>query len=233
MSIAITASPLLLCLETSLGETGVAVTRGGRTLAFRHEAARNRQSAELVPMIESALAESGVAYGDLDALVCTSGPGSFTGIRTAIAVIRSLALALDLPVFSASTLQLLAFQAAEFVPALPITACINAFRQHVYLQPFSGQGDPLAEAREVALDDLPNAGVTLLCGNSQELLLTANPQAQPSHIILPCAPGAGTPGNPITPFRAAPHACSLLHPRTGRQTAHPNPAAKSPARPAT
>ena len=209
MSIAITHPPLLLSLETSLGETSVALTRGTSTLAFRQEPARNRQTAELVPMIEAALGEAGVKYHQLTALACTTGPGSFTGIRTAIAVVRSLSLATGLPVFSCSTLQLLAFQAAETHPTLPVTACINAFRQQVYLQPFSSLGAPLDEAQEIPLAALPIQGETLLCGNAQELLQAPNPQATPSPILLPCAQALGRlaseaetyhPRQTLTPF---------------------------------
>jgi tRNA threonylcarbamoyladenosine biosynthesis protein TsaB len=72
------------------------------------------------------LAEGGFVVGDLDRIVCGTGPGSFTGIRIGLAVARGLALALDLPL--AGVLTLVALQ--EGAPgALPI---IDGSRKEIF-----------------------------------------------------------------------------------------------------
>ena len=59
-------------------------------------------------MVEAVLAEAGAAYGDLDLLATTVGPGTFTGLRVGLAAARGLAVAGGLPVVGVTTLEALA-----------------------------------------------------------------------------------------------------------------------------
>jgi tRNA threonylcarbamoyladenosine biosynthesis protein TsaB len=58
----------------------------------------------LLPMAEEALAEAGLGWDGLTQLAVSIGPGTFTGVRTALATARGLALALDLPLVGITTL---------------------------------------------------------------------------------------------------------------------------------
>jgi tRNA threonylcarbamoyl adenosine modification protein YeaZ len=63
-----------------------------------------RQSAELLPRVLGLLASSGRTLGDLTAVAVGTGPGSFTGLRVAMALAKGLAMALDRPLVGVPSL---------------------------------------------------------------------------------------------------------------------------------
>lgn len=80
----------LLAFDTSTDRLSVAVQNGTRVL--RHSGPGGAQaSAQLIPAIQAALQEAGLALPELDAIVLGRGPGSFTGVRTACSVSQGLA----------------------------------------------------------------------------------------------------------------------------------------------
>ncbi|HBH27062.1 MAG TPA: tRNA (adenosine(37)-N6)-threonylcarbamoyltransferase complex dimerization subunit type 1 TsaB [Rhodospirillaceae bacterium] len=93
----------LLAIDTSLRACGVAVTVGPWAL----EAMARGQDARLVPLVGEVLAQAGLTYEGLTGVVVAVGPGSFTGTRVGLAAAQGLALALDIPVHGASTLDAL------------------------------------------------------------------------------------------------------------------------------
>ena len=69
---------------------------------------RPAHAAELMPAVQRAMDESGLAFGDLDAIAVGRGPGSYTGLRIGVATARALAQALGVPLRPVSSLAALA-----------------------------------------------------------------------------------------------------------------------------
>ncbi len=67
-----------------------------------------QHSPALLPQAEKLLAELGLAAGDLELIVCSLGPGSFTGIRIGLATAMGIGQARGIPVVGVSTLDALA-----------------------------------------------------------------------------------------------------------------------------
>jgi len=74
-------------------------------------------SSSLLPALNGLLREAGLAWADVDAVAFGSGPGAFTGLRTACAVTQGLALGLGCPVISLDTLMAVAEGARLASPA--------------------------------------------------------------------------------------------------------------------
>ena len=73
-------------------------------------------SQSLPPRLACMLENQGLAPTDIDLLVVGRGPGSFTGLRTGLALAQGLALGTGRPVLGLSTLTVLAFQILAAVP---------------------------------------------------------------------------------------------------------------------
>ncbi len=114
-----TTDPVVLGIETSCDETGVGIVRG-RTLLVDAVASSVEEHARfggvvpevasrahldaMVPTVERALRDSGLALADVDAGAVTSGPGLAGALLVGVAAAKALALALDVPIYGVNHL---------------------------------------------------------------------------------------------------------------------------------
>lgn len=92
---------------------------------------RLTHSETLLPMIKSMLDIAGLDKHTIDAIAVSAGPGSFTGLRIGAATAKGLALALNIPVISVSSLQAMAYGLCGVSDAV-ICPIMDARREQVY-----------------------------------------------------------------------------------------------------
>ena len=116
----------LLAIELSGPQATVALRHAGRTLEHDFTARRGRA---LVPAVAELLAEAGVERNELRAVLCGTGPGSYTGLRIAAAAAHALGFALGIPAAGVPSLHAAALQAPD---GSPVHLLLDAFRGEVY-----------------------------------------------------------------------------------------------------
>ena len=79
----------------------------------RHELLGPSASQHLLPWITELLKQEGITLRDLEAIAVGIGPGAFTGVRLAVAVVQGLALASQLPVAPVTSLDAIAASAID------------------------------------------------------------------------------------------------------------------------
>ena len=131
----------LLAIDTSTEACSVALWLDGEVVE-RFEIAPRRHTELVLPWADALLAAAGIAKSQLDAIAVARGPGAFTGVRLAVALVQGMALALDRPVVPVSTLAALACSSRGAVPSGgEILAAIDARMGEVYLGRFRFDDD--------------------------------------------------------------------------------------------
>ncbi|WP_026379865.1 tRNA (adenosine(37)-N6)-threonylcarbamoyltransferase complex dimerization subunit type 1 TsaB [Afifella pfennigii] len=151
---------ICLALDTSGELCAVALAasdKGGARLLARAEEAIGRGHAErLFPLIDQALQEAALGYGDVELVATTTGPGSFTGVRIGVAAARGLALALAIPARGIDVLEAMIEAARGTVTGGVIAALLPAGRGNLYLRAEAAAGGVLLASRRLAEADAPS-----------------------------------------------------------------------------
>lgn len=104
----------LLAVDTSGPVCGVSVLVDG---VIRYECAVQNKlthSANLMPMVDTALSASSLSLSDLDRLAVVVGPGSFTGVRIGVSTVKALAHGAGKPCVAINALEAMAAGVTEF-----------------------------------------------------------------------------------------------------------------------
>ncbi|NQW16193.1 MAG: tRNA (adenosine(37)-N6)-threonylcarbamoyltransferase complex dimerization subunit type 1 TsaB [Chloroflexi bacterium] len=95
-------TPIVLSIDTSTRRAGVAVSNGVNSAAKTWRSNQNH-GRELLPNINSVLAEAGVSLQDVELIAVAKGPGGFSALRVGISTAKGLTLSNDVPLIGVST----------------------------------------------------------------------------------------------------------------------------------
>ena len=178
MSVAV---PVLLALDTATDRVHAALAVGTavQTLDLPGGA---QASSQLLPALQGLLRDAGLTWSDLDAIAFGSGPGAFTGLRTACSVTQGLALGADCPVIVLDTLMAVAEDARQqapqgCVPGDVVWVLQDARMEELYVGAFTWDGTDWQVAQAAQLwpltepvarwgQDARAAAGLHLCGNA-------------------------------------------------------------------
>jgi tRNA threonylcarbamoyl adenosine modification protein YeaZ len=173
----------ILALDTSMGacSTALSCALHGERHLFARSARMARGHAEtLMPMVAEVMREGPFDLTGLDLIAATTGPGSFTGVRIAIAAARGLALATGARLWGTDSLTVMAraakSQGEGQGPQGPFAVAVDARRAMLYFGLFDAHGalleGPLLIAPADAAVLMPEK-VGFAVGNGAALLATA------------------------------------------------------------
>ncbi len=158
-----------LAIETATDLPSLALLCGDSVIV-RESRGLRAPSRSVFEWARELLDESSVSLSDLDCLAFGVGPGSFTGVRVAVAVAQGLGYAAGLPLCPVSTLAALAAGAFRQTTADTVACCLDAHMGEVYVGVYCrdvGEGvralvpDVLEEPDSVSL---PGDGTWLAAG---------------------------------------------------------------------
>lgn len=121
----------LLAIDTATEACSVAVQTPRGVFEQWIEAPREHGD-RVLGMVDAVLDEAGVVAADLDCIAFGRGPGAFTGVRIATALVQGMAAALDRPVVPVSTLAAIAQGVYRRTGHRRVLAALDARMGEVY-----------------------------------------------------------------------------------------------------
>lgn len=134
---------LILALDSSTGVVTTAVARSGesgREVLAEISIPSRGASETLLPAVHAALDLAGTDLSEVERILVGVGPGTFTGIRIALAAVRALSLATGAALSRNSTLAALAAPALLGSAEPEVLAVLDARRRQVFAQRFGDDG---------------------------------------------------------------------------------------------
>jgi len=146
----------LVCFETSGAFGGIAFLLGKKTweIKFPAEKAYSNHLFRLLPLIFQSNPSEGAflppfPLEEADYFVVDVGPGSFTGLRVGLSLVKALTLVHKKPVIPISSLEALSF--GYGCPDLPILSLVDAYTGEVFAGMYKWEKGRLATLLEPCL----------------------------------------------------------------------------------
>ena len=183
----------LLALETSTETLSLAVQNGAQQ--WLHSGPGGALASQtVIAALRALMAQAGLAFAELDAVLFGSGPGAFTGLRTACSVAQGLAFGAGVPVLPVPSLLALAEQARWQQPqpeaARVVLAAVDARIDELYAECYifnSGLWSLHADYGLIRPENLRCQPDWLLAGNAQAAYPGRVAPGQPGLLVLPSA----------------------------------------------
>ncbi|PQV46003.1 tRNA threonylcarbamoyladenosine biosynthesis protein TsaB [Jejuia pallidilutea] len=143
----------ILNLETATTNCSVSLSKDGNTIAIKEDARNGYSHAEkLHVFIDEVLREANLdSKALIDAIAVSKGPGSYTGLRIGVSAAKGLAYALDVPLISVPTLEVLAHQVSCNDGV--IVAMLDARRMEVYSAVFNSKYNQIRDTKAQIIDE--------------------------------------------------------------------------------
>ena len=178
---------VFLLLDSSTANSAWAFIRAGELVAGGNEIAPPSASVTLAAHLEAIFREHKELLSELAGVYVGTGPGSFTGLRVALALGKGIAYASHVPLRGFSSLLAIAYSAWSQKPKAPyVAAIIDAKKSEIYGALYQAKDGELQEviapkaynpaAFSMAVANKLNGDKVLLCGTGLSLVQIDNSQ---------------------------------------------------------
>ena len=153
---------MLLTLETSTAVCSAALFENGKLLAHSELFIQKAHATMLTVLIDQLLQQVGLPSAALSGVAVSAGPGSYTGLRVGVSVAKGLCFALQIPLYMADTLRILARVAQSYVwgqPSALLMPMLDARRMEVYTAVFRSDLSVVTAAAPLVLTEGVLAGL--------------------------------------------------------------------------
>jgi len=129
----------ILGIDSSTPNASVSLLENGVLLSESIHTRTKNTSDKILSMVDNVCRDAEVEFGEVYGFCITSGPGSFTGLRVGVSLVKGFVLASEKPFWEIDTLSALAFSIGRV--SLPVCAVLDARKKQVYASLFQWAGE--------------------------------------------------------------------------------------------
>ena len=148
---------ITLCMDTSHKFLAVSMIKDDQVIASVQEDCWKKQSEYIFPVITKMTEDNNIRPEDIDNVVITKGPGSFTGVRIAMTIAKVFCAMAGKPLYTLETLQL-------YAGKKDCTVLLDARGKRAYTARFH-DGKPLTETAAVPLNEIELSDEDIVIGD--------------------------------------------------------------------
>ena len=141
----------ILAIDTSGPVAGCAVMKDGQIAYAAAMRLGLTHSQTILPAVDAALRATKMRCEDMDAIAAVAGPGSFTGVRIGVCMVKGFAHAVNRPCCAVNALEALAMNAVGFAGL--VCPILDARRGQVYCAAFDTSSGRPARMLEMCIRD--------------------------------------------------------------------------------
>ncbi len=165
---------LILNIDTALETASVCLAKDGKVIQLSENNNQNDHAVWLQSSIRDMMQDSGYGIQDLNAVAVSIGPGSYTGLRVGLSSAKGFCYALNIPLITVGTLEIMALAAkGEVVEFLCPT--INARRMDIFAALYTKNLEELMKPtamviNETSFSEFLNSNKILFYGSGSKKL---------------------------------------------------------------
>ncbi len=165
---------ILLHIDTATEFAFTGFSKEGQILAQVENLEQQQHASFLQPAIQRLSKEISLPLQQIDGVVISNGPGSYTGLRVGLASAKGICFALQKPLIALNTLHIMAHAARTTFPEANLFfPMIDARRMEVFTAIYNNQLEVLLTPQAMILEnnsfsDMLNNGLSVFSGSGQE-----------------------------------------------------------------
>lgn len=153
---------LLLSIDTATEYAGVCISENAHVIAQKESYNQKNHGTFVQPAIESLCNIAGIQLQQVDAIIVSAGPGSYTGLRVGLSTAKGLCYALQKPLVLVNTLEVMAYALIKSVENSVeentlFCPMIDARRMEVFTALFNKELTYIQQPAAIILNEIPDA----------------------------------------------------------------------------
>ncbi len=146
----------ILAFDTSTEKFSISILKNNKVILNLSKILNKTYSKFLIPILEKSLKKSKLNVKEINHILISLGPGSFTGVRIGIAAAKGLAIPYKIKISGFNNMDILANSINDNIKKKKIVTIIKSKKKDYYFQIFDSKKKPINKTSFFSINNLPS-----------------------------------------------------------------------------